>query len=115
MFQITADTLFQLNTWFFLAQGTDVSASTQYGFRYMLEGSSALTPTTVFKIRSPSTGTFHALTSAASIIWTNDVFQSHCNCKMRYVRLYTDFVPYNEDMMISLALMDDPNSKISLI
>ena len=29
---------------------------------------------------------------------------------MRYVRLYTDFVPYNEDMMISLALMD-PNSK----
>ena len=78
----------------------------------MLGSNSAVTPTTVFKTRSPSSGTFHALTSVASIIWTNDVFQSqHCNCKMRYVRLYTDFVPYNEDMMISLALMDDPNSK----
>ena len=30
------------------------------------------------------------------------------------VRLYTGFVPYNEDMMINLALMD-LNSKINLI
>ena len=76
----------------------------------MLGSSSAITPTIVFKPRNPPSGTFHALTSAAVLTWTHDIFHSHCGCIMRYVRLYTDFVPYNEDMMISLALMD-PGSK----
>ena len=86
--------------------GTDVSENIQYGFRYKLGGNSAVAPTAVFKTRSPSSGTFYTLTSVAVLQWTNDNFHSHCNCKMRYLRLYTDFVPYNQDMMISLALME---------
>ena len=100
-----------LNTWVFLSLGIDVSENIQYGFRYVLGGTSAIAPTTVFKPRSPPTGdSFHALTSAGVIQWTNDNYAQHCNCKLRYLRLYTDFVPYNQDMMISLALMD-PDSK----
>ena len=94
--------------------GADVSANTQYGFRYKLGSSSAVTPTIVFKSRSPPSGTLHALTSDAVFLWTNDYASSHCSCKMRYVRLYTDFVPYNQDMMISLAFMDS-ESKTTLI
>ena len=72
----------------------------------MLGSSHAVMPTDVFKSRSPSSGSFHALTSAAVFQWTRDNHYSHCCCKMQYVRIYTDFVPYNKDMMISLALMD---------
>ena len=86
--------------------GTDVSANTQYGFRYTLGSSYIAPPTAVFKTRNPSSGTFHELTSEAVIKWTNDNYNEHCDCKMQYLRLYTDFVPYNQDMMISLALMD---------
>ena len=75
----------------------------------MLGGSSAVAPTAVFKTRSPLSETFHALTSAGVLQWTNDNYAQHCNCKLRYLRLYTDFVPYNEDMMISLTLMDPVN------
>ena len=94
--------------------GTDVSASTQYGFRYILGSSSNVTPTIVFKSRGPSSGAFYKLTSAGVLQWTNDNFHSHCHCKMKYVRLYIDFVPSSKDMMISLALMD-PNSIFFLI
>ena len=76
-------------------------------------GSSAVMPTTVFKTRNPDSGTFHALTSVAVLTWTNDDYDTHCNCKMKYVRVYTNYVPYNQDMMINLALMDS-NSKNSL-
>ena len=80
----------------------------------MLGSSSAIMPTIVFKTRNPSSGTYYALTSAAVFKWTNDDdYYTHCNCKMKYVRVYTDYVPYNQDMMINLALMD-PNSKNSL-
>ena len=73
----------------------------------MLSATSATAPTIVFKTRGPSSGTFYALTSAGVLYWTNDpVMYHHCSCKMRYVRLYTDFVPYNLDMMINLALMN---------
>ena len=94
--------------------GSNVSGKIQYGFRYKLGGSSAVAPTAVFKTRNPPSGTFHQLTSDAVLQWTNDNHYEHCDCKMRYVRLYTDFVPYNPDMMISLALMDS-NSKMNLI
>ena len=77
-------------------------------------GNSAIATTAVFKTRTSSSGTFYELTSAAVFQWTKGDHYEHCNCKMRYVRLYIDFVPYNEDMMISLALMD-PNSKFNLI
>ena len=107
----TVSLLFPTNAWFFLAQVTDVSASIQYGFRYYLGSSSAVAPTTIFYTRGPPSGAYHVLTSAAFLNWTNDVHQLHCDCKMRYVRLYTDFVPSSQDMMISLALMD-PNSKV---
>ena len=95
-----------LNTWVFLSLGIDVSANKQYGFRYKL-GALFSSPTTiVFKHRTPTSGNYYALTSAGVIQWTNDNYAKHCNCKMQYVRLYTDFVPYNEDMMINLALMN---------
>ena len=98
--------MLNLNTWVFLALGTDVSENTQYGFRYVLGASPSIKPTAIFKTRSPSSGTFYALTAAGVFHWTNKDYNSHCSCKMRYLRLYTDFVPYNQDMMISLALMD---------
>ena len=80
----------------------------------MLGSSSAVTPTIVFKTRNLyQEETFHALTSAAVFQWTHDNFHLHCNCNMRYVRVYTDFVPYNEDMMISLALMDSNSNKMN--
>ena len=95
--------MFPLDSWTFIALGTDVLAGIQYGFRYRLGSSSAVTPTIIFKTRP---GTFYALTSAATFMWTKDSHTSHCNCNMRYVRVYTDYIPYNQDMMISLALMN---------
>ena len=110
----TASTLLPLNTWVFLALGTDILANTQYGFRYKLGSSYAAASMAVFKTRNPPSGTFYELTSDAVLQWTKDNYYPHCNCKMRYVRLYTDFVPYSQALMISLALID-PNSKINLI
>ena len=97
-----------LNTWFFLAQGTDVLGRVQYDFLYTLEAGPPPPTLNEFnsRIPAPALGDFHVLTSAAVVQWTNDPHLDQCNCKMRYVRLYTDFVPYNEDMMISLALME---------
>ena len=97
-----------MNTWIFVAQGVDVSANIQYGFRYVLGAGYSVTKD--FKTRTPTAGTFYELTSAATFQWTNTADAIDCICKMQYVRVYTDYVPYNEDMMINLALMN-PNSK----
>ena len=73
----------------------------------MLGSSSAVTPEIVFDTRGPDPGgKFYELTAAGVFHWTNKDYNTHCRCKMRYLRLYTDFVPYNEDMMISLAVME---------
>ena len=83
-----------------MAQSTDVSASTQYGFRLKMDDTYA------FYTRNPSSGDFHALASDAIFQWTNDAHTSHCSCKMQYVRLYTEFAPNNQDMIWNLAVMD---------
>ena len=93
-----------MNTWIFVAQGVDASANIQYGFRYVLGPNYSITK--AFKTRTPTAGTFYALTSAATFQWTHDGQDDSCLCKMQYVRVYTDYVPYNEDMMINLALMN---------
>mgnify|MGYP006950859721 FL=1 len=72
----------------------------------MSGSSSVVAPKAVFHSRGPSVGNFYTFTSAATFQWTNDHYWGHCDCKMQYVRVYTDYVPYNEDMMISLALMN---------
>ena len=107
---MAASTYIPLDTWIFVAQGVDSSANIQYGFRYVLGASYSVTK--VFKTRTPTSGNFYALTSAATFEWTNRGGSQHCICTMQYVRVYTDYIPYNEDMMISLALMD-PDSKTS--
>ena len=96
--------MFPLNSWTFIALGTDVTAGIQYGFRYRLENSYSVTA--VYNTRSSDDGAFYTLTSAATFMWTKDLHTSHCDCNMQYVRVYTDYIPYNQDMMISLALMN---------
>ena len=99
------------NTWIFIAQATDVNQRQQYGFRYVLGSSYTAAATANFKSRDPiSSGNFYSLTEAATVQWTNNVYAEHCNCKMQYVRVYIDYVSYNEDMMINLAIMN-PSSK----
>ena len=101
--------MFPLNSWTFVALGTDVSARIQYGFRYRLENSYSVI--SEYKTRNSDKGAFYSLTSVATVMWTKELTDTyHCNCKMQYVRVYTDYVPYNEDMMINLALMN-PDSK----
>ena len=98
-----------MNTWIFVAQGVDASANIQYGFRYALGASYSVQKG--FKTRTPTSGNFYALTSAATFQWTkSNAYSQHCTCSMQYVRVYTDYIPYNEDMMINLALMN-PDSK----
>ena len=87
-----------------MAVGTDVTAGIQYGFRYRLGSSYSVI--SGYTTRGSNNDAFHALTSAATFMWTKDYYTPHCNCNMQYVRVYTDFVPYNEDMMINLALMN---------
>lgn len=87
-----------------MASSIDVTASVQYGARYMLNDD--YTVKSVFKSRSASNGPFYPLTSEATFYWTRDQFVNHCICKMQYVRVYSDYVFYNEDMMKSLALMN---------
>ena len=98
-----------MNTWVFIAQGTDVSAGKQHGFRYVLGSDYTVEPTAIFKSRNAASGKFYSLTGAATFQWAKNVFTEHCNCRMQYVRVYTDHVPYNQDMMINLAGMNPPS------
>ena len=99
-----------MNTWIFVAQGVDASANKQYGFRYVLGDSYSVKK--VFKTRNATSGDFYALTSAATFQWTHDGHMNDCKCKMQYVRVYTDYIPYNEDMMVNLALMNPDSNKL---
>ena len=101
-------TYIPLNTWTFIAQGVDPSANIQYRFQCILGAGYSVTK--IFKTRTPTSGDIYALTSAATFQWTNDHKKQFCSCLMQYVRAYTDYIPYNKDMMISLALMN-PDSK----
>ena len=46
------------------------------------------------------------MTSTATFQWTNDEHMQDCKSRMQYVRVYIDYIPYNQDMMVSLALMN---------
>mgnify|MGYP001018494826 FL=1 len=104
--------MLSLSSWAFMAVGTDVSAGIQYGFRYRLENSYSVI--SGYTTRSSNNDAFYALTSAATFMWTKDLHTPHCNCNMQYVRVYTNFVPYNQDMMISLALMNPTSINFKL-
>lgn len=69
------------------------------------------TATRVFQSRGANGGSFYQLTPTATFYWTHDEYIDHCRCKMQYVRVYSDYVPYNEDMMINLALMNPDSNK----
>ena len=98
----------------FIAQSVDVTAGIQYGSGYVLLGGSP-PPVIGFQGRSPTSGSFYQLTSAATFQWTNDVFTPQCTCKMQYVRVYTDYAPSQQDQFISMALMNPDSNRISFI
>ena len=95
-----------------MAQTVDVSAEMQYGFTYTLGSTSSTPPTITFKNRAPTSGSFYQLNSSATFQWTQDAYTLPCDCKMQYVRVYTDYAPSQQDQFISLALMNPSSNRI---
>ena len=81
---------------------------------YTLGSTSSSPPTIIFKTQTIASGSFYQLTSTATFQWANDVFSYPCNCKMQYVRVYTDYFPSQQDQFVSLALMNTSSNCIIL-
>ena len=102
--------MFPTSKWVFICASVDVSANTQYGYRYY--PSSGGTIAGLFNSLSPTTGSLYTITPSTTIFWGGDGSGADCNCLTQYVRVYIDYAPNAQDQMLNLALMY-PLSKIN--
>ena len=93
--------MFPANTWIFIAQGTDKTANTQYGFRYRPQSVSQ--QTIFYKTRSLSAA--YEVPPSCTAFWGGDLHNPSFGQTVSYVRYFHDYVPNSQDQMINLAMM----------
>ena len=105
-----SEVLFPANEWVFISIFIDNMQNTAYKFRYDIDDTS--TPPN-FESKSAVGGSFYSIDGSSTFYWGGDEPDTYdyCDCEMRYVRLYLNYVARSQDEMVNLAIMDPSSTR----
>ena len=100
--KLTAQTMFPVGVWIFIAQGADTVNSAVYGYRYYPLSSTSITQ---HHQTLNVSDTMYNITSAGTVFWGGDLINPSYGSKLQYTRLYLDYASNNPYQLWNLATM----------